>query len=172
MADIPTEEKRTQIVEFLTSLRESVDPPASNMMILATSNAVSCAQTECTRQGDASESYLTLCLFKLNGGNADERPYEQGKSCSECPDGFACRRKQCSDDPSPVTHSPSPTTFISTIWSQATNTHLPMTDISTKSSVPAAVSSTNSPAPSTSIATGVFPVMIVAMIASGLCLIV
>uniref|UniRef100_A0A5K3G3S9 SCP domain-containing protein n=1 Tax=Mesocestoides corti TaxID=53468 RepID=A0A5K3G3S9_MESCO len=173
VADVPTEEERTQIVEFLTNLRESVKPPASNMMlmrysseleaaaqkylascsttgpdrsslpedvfklgsysnlkeptsinmlsfyasegnsynydqnqcatsclfykmmILAASNAVGCGQINCTRQRDKSESYLIICLFKLNGGNADEQPYKRGESCSECPDGFACERKQC-----------------------------------------------------------------------------
>uniref|UniRef100_A0A5K3FC84 SCP domain-containing protein n=1 Tax=Mesocestoides corti TaxID=53468 RepID=A0A5K3FC84_MESCO len=195
VADIPTEDQRTQVVEFLTNLRESVDPPASNMlltryssaletaaekslancssnglerncipqdvhhfgihssqkgpayfdmlnlhasvghdynydhnkctrsclyykmMILATSNAVGCAQKECTGQGDTSESYLTICLLKKKGGNADERPYKRGKSCSECPDGFICHRKQCLDQPPPVTHSHSPTNSISTILS-------------------------------------------------------
>uniref|UniRef100_A0A5K3FNG7 SCP domain-containing protein n=1 Tax=Mesocestoides corti TaxID=53468 RepID=A0A5K3FNG7_MESCO len=195
VADIPTEEQRTQIVEVLTHLRESVDPPASNMllmrysseletaaqnflascsstdfspstlpqdvydlgryydqkgpayvdmltqfasesqyynydqnqctkscnnykrMILATSNAVGCAQNNCTRQEDASESHLTICLLKKNGGDADERPYKRGESCSECPDGFACHRKQCFDQPLPVMLSPSLTTSTSTILS-------------------------------------------------------
>uniref|UniRef100_A0A5K3FZX1 SCP domain-containing protein n=1 Tax=Mesocestoides corti TaxID=53468 RepID=A0A5K3FZX1_MESCO len=34
VADIPTEDQRTQVVEFFTNLRESVDPPASNMMLM------------------------------------------------------------------------------------------------------------------------------------------
>uniref|UniRef100_A0A5K3FK42 SCP domain-containing protein n=1 Tax=Mesocestoides corti TaxID=53468 RepID=A0A5K3FK42_MESCO len=80
------------------------------VMTLATSNAVGCAQNNCTRQGETSESYLTVCLFKVNGGNADERPYKRGESCSECPDGFACHRKQCFDPPPP-------TTSVSTILS-------------------------------------------------------
>uniref|UniRef100_A0A5K3FGR0 SCP domain-containing protein n=1 Tax=Mesocestoides corti TaxID=53468 RepID=A0A5K3FGR0_MESCO len=233
VADIPTEEECTQIVEFLTNLRESVDPPASNMllirysskletaaqnilancssigpdrkslpedafdfiryfyhkgpaytkmlthyasnsqnfnynqnqctkscfnykvMVMATSNAIGCAQKECSRKEDSFKAYLAVCLLKLNGGNPAERPYKRGESCSECPDGFACRRKQCFHKPSP-----------------ATNPQLPITDISTKSSSQAAVDTTNSPSSSNSISTGVFPVMIMDMLAFGLCLIV
>uniref|UniRef100_A0A5K3G277 Uncharacterized protein n=1 Tax=Mesocestoides corti TaxID=53468 RepID=A0A5K3G277_MESCO len=36
VADIPTDDERTKIVEFLTNLRESVDPPASNMLLMGT----------------------------------------------------------------------------------------------------------------------------------------
>uniref|UniRef100_A0A5K3FUG2 Cytochrome P450 n=1 Tax=Mesocestoides corti TaxID=53468 RepID=A0A5K3FUG2_MESCO len=33
VANIPTEKERTKIAEFFTKLRESVDPPASNMQL-------------------------------------------------------------------------------------------------------------------------------------------
>uniref|UniRef100_A0A5K3FGR5 SCP domain-containing protein n=1 Tax=Mesocestoides corti TaxID=53468 RepID=A0A5K3FGR5_MESCO len=193
-ADFPTEDERKQIVEFLGNLRESVNPPASNMllmllseletaaqtylancsnsgldrnalpddvfdfgrsydqkgpayidmltyfasesknynydqnqctgpcvtykeMILATSNAVGCAQEKCTPQGVSHEQHIIICLLKKNGGNVEERPYKRGESCSECPDGFSCYHKQCFDNSSPVTQSPSPTTSISTTLS-------------------------------------------------------
>uniref|UniRef100_A0A5K3FX48 SCP domain-containing protein n=1 Tax=Mesocestoides corti TaxID=53468 RepID=A0A5K3FX48_MESCO len=195
VADVPTEEERTQIVEFLTNLRESVDPPATNMllmkyssgletaaqnylancsstglnegalpgdvfrflrtydnrkpvylrmlssftsdrqsynydqnkcsgscfpyksMVLATSNGVGCAEKKCLRGETSSEVHFVTCLIKLNGGNTAKRPYRRGDSCSECPDGFACHRKQCFDQPSAVTHSTSLTTSISTMLS-------------------------------------------------------
>uniref|UniRef100_A0A5K3FDC9 SCP domain-containing protein n=1 Tax=Mesocestoides corti TaxID=53468 RepID=A0A5K3FDC9_MESCO len=250
VADVPTKMERTQILEFFTNLRESVDPPASNMllmrysselekaaqktlancssigldrktlpedafdffryffhngptyvemlthfasnsqnynydenkctrpclsykvMVLATSNAVGCAQSDCTRKGHSSKAYLTICLLKKNGGNAAKKPYKRGDSCSECPDGFACHHKQCLEKPSPVAHSPSPTTSPSTILSQSTNPPLPVTDISTKVSTPVTVTSLNSPSQCTSSSTEVFPVVIMNMLAFGLWLIV
>uniref|UniRef100_A0A5K3FHM3 SCP domain-containing protein n=1 Tax=Mesocestoides corti TaxID=53468 RepID=A0A5K3FHM3_MESCO len=154
MADVPTEKERTQIVEFLTNLRESVDPPASNMMLLAKTNAVDCAEAKCTPQGNTSDLYLTICLFLKNGGNADEGPCKHGESCIECPDGVACHRKRCFNN-----------------LLRGANPYLPITDIYTKLSSPAAVGSTNSPTARTSIASEVFPVMLMDMLACGLCLI-
>uniref|UniRef100_A0A5K3FCN0 Conotoxin n=1 Tax=Mesocestoides corti TaxID=53468 RepID=A0A5K3FCN0_MESCO len=34
VADIPKEEERSQVAEFLMNLRESVNPPASNMLLM------------------------------------------------------------------------------------------------------------------------------------------
>uniref|UniRef100_A0A5K3G163 SCP domain-containing protein n=1 Tax=Mesocestoides corti TaxID=53468 RepID=A0A5K3G163_MESCO len=142
-------------------------------MVLATANEVGCAQNVClTSNPPPVFEFLNVCLFRRIGGYLTDRPYKSGMSCSECPNGFACERKQCFKKPSPVTHSPSPTTSISTMLSQAANSHLPKTNYSKKSSLPNAADSATSPAPSTSVATGVFPVVIINMISFGLCLIV
>uniref|UniRef100_A0A5K3FES2 SCP domain-containing protein n=1 Tax=Mesocestoides corti TaxID=53468 RepID=A0A5K3FES2_MESCO len=157
-------------------------------MVLATLNAIGCYRKICFRKRDSSQAYLTMCLLLKNGGNPDGRPYKRGDSCSECPDGFVCRRKQCFDNSSPVTLSPTPTTSIFTMLSpathslspstsispklsQTTNPHLPIPDYSAKLSSAAAVRTTKSPAPCTLITTEVFPVMIMNMLVFFLCLI-
>uniref|UniRef100_A0A5K3F466 SCP domain-containing protein n=1 Tax=Mesocestoides corti TaxID=53468 RepID=A0A5K3F466_MESCO len=198
-ADIPTVDERTEIVEYLTNLRESVEPPASNMklmsyslqletlaqhhtanctnpwtdqvslpedvydigeyyngktppyiamltkyasqkesysygenlcinqcseykhMILAAANAVGCAQNQCKTQGSSVEENLVVCLIKRNVRDIRKRPYKSGESCSECPGGFACHRKQCYDLWALQTNSPSLVAENSSI-SSASNT--------------------------------------------------
>uniref|UniRef100_A0A5K3FSB0 SCP domain-containing protein n=1 Tax=Mesocestoides corti TaxID=53468 RepID=A0A5K3FSB0_MESCO len=65
-------------------------------MIYAKQTAVGCAQRQCTSQTvDAQARYLTMCLYKPSERYFQERPYKSGVSCSECPEGYICRTKQC-----------------------------------------------------------------------------
>uniref|UniRef100_A0A5K3FIN4 SCP domain-containing protein n=1 Tax=Mesocestoides corti TaxID=53468 RepID=A0A5K3FIN4_MESCO len=161
---VPTVEERTRIMELLTEVRESVDPPASNMMMLtysselesiakdwiancsvlapdprylpenvsatqsfdyvfrpsfesmvtATATAVGCSQRHCfNRTEHLPAMYYTTCLYKPVKIIITERPYNQGNSCSACPESFTCQRKQCVNISSVVTTSPSTTTSSS-----------------------------------------------------------
>uniref|UniRef100_A0A5K3FU07 SCP domain-containing protein n=1 Tax=Mesocestoides corti TaxID=53468 RepID=A0A5K3FU07_MESCO len=173
-ADIPSMDERKKLVELHAQLRESVEPPASNMlmmaysselealvnawmancstdpprpdafsneasliskytqgkrptlfdemallsqqkelynyaddkcssfcyyykqMVWATSGVFGCAQQHCGYMPDLSTPiYLTACLYVPPGNSLYERPYRSGQSCSECPGGSICYRKQC-----------------------------------------------------------------------------
>ncbi|KAL5967824.1 Peptidase inhibitor 16 [Taenia solium] len=39
--------------------------------------------------------YLTVCQYKPGGNYIGQRPYVFGRSCSRCPRGYTCHRKQC-----------------------------------------------------------------------------
>uniref|UniRef100_A0A5K3FV60 SCP domain-containing protein n=1 Tax=Mesocestoides corti TaxID=53468 RepID=A0A5K3FV60_MESCO len=65
-------------------------------MVSAETSAVGCIQRQCTSQTvDAQAMYLTMCLYKPSDKRLNERPYKSGASCSECPEGYTCRSKQC-----------------------------------------------------------------------------
>uniref|UniRef100_A0A5K3G5B0 SCP domain-containing protein n=1 Tax=Mesocestoides corti TaxID=53468 RepID=A0A5K3G5B0_MESCO len=112
-------------------------------MVLATTNAVGCAQSQCKlRPNSPAEQYITMCLIKRTDGNLNDRPYKSGVSCSECSDGFSCRRNQCFRQSPLKMHSHSPV----------------------------AVDSAQSPKPSTSLSEEVSPVIILNMFILLLCL--
>uniref|UniRef100_A0A5K3FGG2 SCP domain-containing protein n=1 Tax=Mesocestoides corti TaxID=53468 RepID=A0A5K3FGG2_MESCO len=170
LAKVPTDEERKTILECHTKLREHVNPPASNMLLLnysvemehlavkyfadcrppinrepfrGTSNLlmigrseksrsvqelckvngnfydyekdqcsgpclvhnlmvwasaaeVGCASKVCPNEFDSSKSkYALVCIYKLSDPCLTGRPYDKGKSCSRCPDGYGCLRNQC-----------------------------------------------------------------------------
>uniref|UniRef100_A0A5K3FZD5 SCP domain-containing protein n=1 Tax=Mesocestoides corti TaxID=53468 RepID=A0A5K3FZD5_MESCO len=178
LAEVPSDEERKAIVECHTKLREHVNPPASNMMLMnysiemenlavlffadcrpptnrklfqgtsellmdrlpekpqfaqelckvngnnydyvkdkcygpcsdynlmvwAVSTQVGCALKTCPEQGDVSKStYALVCLYKPGDDSLTGRPYESGRSCSQCPDGYACQRNQCNKGTPPAT---------------------------------------------------------------------
>uniref|UniRef100_A0A5K3FRG0 SCP domain-containing protein n=1 Tax=Mesocestoides corti TaxID=53468 RepID=A0A5K3FRG0_MESCO len=65
------------------------------VMVLEAANAVGCARRKCFIKSSPTHfTNLVLCLYKpahKPGG----LPYESGESCSDCPTGFQCYRKQC-----------------------------------------------------------------------------
>uniref|UniRef100_A0A5K3G168 SCP domain-containing protein n=1 Tax=Mesocestoides corti TaxID=53468 RepID=A0A5K3G168_MESCO len=192
LAEVPTDEERKAILECHTKLREHVNPPASNMMLMnysiemenlavkyfancrlpvdrepfqgtsellmdelperpqfvqqlcqvngnnydyvrdqcnapcsdynlmawAVSTQVGCALKTCPNRSDDSKSTYTLvCLYKPGDDSLTGRPYESGRSCSQCPDGYTCRRNQCYKGIPPTTSTSiaMPTTSIGAV---------------------------------------------------------
>uniref|UniRef100_A0A5K3F1B9 SCP domain-containing protein n=3 Tax=Mesocestoides TaxID=53467 RepID=A0A5K3F1B9_MESCO len=62
-------------------------------MVWAQSTEVGCAIHFC---GPARHSnYLIGCLYKPGMNNPPDQTYTVGESCSQCPQGYSCYRKQC-----------------------------------------------------------------------------
>uniref|UniRef100_A0A5K3EXX4 SCP domain-containing protein n=1 Tax=Mesocestoides corti TaxID=53468 RepID=A0A5K3EXX4_MESCO len=99
LAEVPSEEDRKTIMECHTKLREEVKPTASNMqlmMVRAKSTQVGCAFGQCITKDDPSTiNHLLTCAYKPSEIMFEEAPYEEGASCSKCPDGYRCHRNQC-----------------------------------------------------------------------------
>ncbi|VDD80244.1 unnamed protein product [Mesocestoides corti] len=104
-------------MEIHATLREEVQPTASNMqlvpgkiaistmqkqfklsesmfqMVWATSTQVGCAANKCPDRSNGSKfTYVMICIYTPG---VQERPYEDGSSCSRCPDNYGCDRNQC-----------------------------------------------------------------------------
>uniref|UniRef100_A0A5K3FX61 SCP domain-containing protein n=1 Tax=Mesocestoides corti TaxID=53468 RepID=A0A5K3FX61_MESCO len=195
LAEVPTDVERKTIVECHTKLREHVNPPASNMMLLnysiemenlavkyiadcrrpanvepfegtsdlvidklpgksqyveelckvngnhynferndcngpciaynqvvwAASTQFGCAIKNCPIEGGISKSsYTSVCIYKPGDELVARRPYESGKSCSQCPDGYGCQRNQCYRD--------TPTTTTTSIAMTTTSIGTPTTN--------------------------------------------
>ncbi|VDD79231.1 unnamed protein product [Mesocestoides corti] len=108
LAEGPSEKEREYLLKLHAELREEVDPPASNMLMLAIwakSSEVGCAKHRCLVGHGKDYYYRVICLYRPGqvalwayeyAGDLDnDRPYEQGESCSDCPEDFICVRKQC-----------------------------------------------------------------------------
>uniref|UniRef100_A0A5K3EFN5 SCP domain-containing protein n=1 Tax=Mesocestoides corti TaxID=53468 RepID=A0A5K3EFN5_MESCO len=175
LAEVPSEKEREYIVNLHTELREEVNPPASNMLMLSYSNEletladewakkctflypdetfapeykglgsgilsgninqsmsfedlselkqeklqfdyetntckkwcdfykqaiwsmsteIGCAKQRCLLQPSKDYIYRVVCLYRPGVGFPTALPYESGASCSKCPEGYVCERKQC-----------------------------------------------------------------------------
>uniref|UniRef100_A0A5K3FQQ7 SCP domain-containing protein n=1 Tax=Mesocestoides corti TaxID=53468 RepID=A0A5K3FQQ7_MESCO len=67
-------------------------------IIWATSRQVGCYRHRC-EQGTiwTTSRHVMACFYKPVRLNSDERPYKSGSSCSGCPRGLGCYRKQCTE---------------------------------------------------------------------------
>ncbi|VDD83071.1 unnamed protein product [Mesocestoides corti] len=66
-------------------------------IVWADSTRVGCAMHKCGYL-DSEQSrpvYVVICQYDPMQGIEERRPYVKGRSCSKCPAGDICRRKQC-----------------------------------------------------------------------------
>uniref|UniRef100_A0A5K3F7Y3 SCP domain-containing protein n=1 Tax=Mesocestoides corti TaxID=53468 RepID=A0A5K3F7Y3_MESCO len=67
-------------------------------LIWATSRQVGCYRQRCKHSDIWNKSlYVMACLYKPALFNPNENPYKRGSSCSGCPEGLGCYRKQCTE---------------------------------------------------------------------------
>uniref|UniRef100_A0A5K3FNJ6 SCP domain-containing protein n=1 Tax=Mesocestoides corti TaxID=53468 RepID=A0A5K3FNJ6_MESCO len=67
-------------------------------IIWATSRQVGCYRHKCEHSDIwTTPRYVMACLYKPGQRNPNVRPYISGSSCSGCPQGLGCYRKQCTD---------------------------------------------------------------------------
>uniref|UniRef100_A0A5K3F9V4 SCP domain-containing protein n=1 Tax=Mesocestoides corti TaxID=53468 RepID=A0A5K3F9V4_MESCO len=65
-------------------------------IVFATSRQIGCYRRLCEhRDFWTTPQYVIACLYKPGRRNRYERPYQRGSSCSGCPRGLGCYRKQC-----------------------------------------------------------------------------
>uniref|UniRef100_A0A5K3EHB0 SCP domain-containing protein n=1 Tax=Mesocestoides corti TaxID=53468 RepID=A0A5K3EHB0_MESCO len=176
LAEVPSQQEREYIMKLHSELREEVDPPASNMLMLsysseleklagswmatcnptipdttqhpeyndlghvikigainrtlrfedlssvkeekpnfdsgagtckgwcynykqviwANATEIGCARHRCLLGGiNENYFYFVACLYRPTKNHLDTWPYERGVSCSKCPEGYICDRKQC-----------------------------------------------------------------------------
>ncbi|VDM26368.1 unnamed protein product [Hydatigera taeniaeformis] len=74
--------------------------PIHKQMIWATSDQLGCAMRRCDglRSDWGNPQYLSVCQYKPDGNLRGQKPYEYGRSCSKCPEGYFCLRNQCAKD--------------------------------------------------------------------------
>uniref|UniRef100_A0A5K3FIV9 SCP domain-containing protein n=1 Tax=Mesocestoides corti TaxID=53468 RepID=A0A5K3FIV9_MESCO len=64
-------------------------------IVWAASTEVGCAKAKCHDRKSSRPIYYMACVFNNADNYLEERPYEKGVSCSQCPQGVACLRNQC-----------------------------------------------------------------------------
>uniref|UniRef100_A0A5K3FQN9 SCP domain-containing protein n=1 Tax=Mesocestoides corti TaxID=53468 RepID=A0A5K3FQN9_MESCO len=96
-------------------------------MVWATAAQVGCSSKACPNGFDASKSrYALVCIYKLSDALLVKGPYESGKSCSRCPDGYGCQRNQCYRDTQTTTATAITTTSTGTVLSTIETIMFPM----------------------------------------------
>uniref|UniRef100_A0A5K3FW69 SCP domain-containing protein n=1 Tax=Mesocestoides corti TaxID=53468 RepID=A0A5K3FW69_MESCO len=71
-------------------------------LIWATSRQVGCYRHLCEHSDFwTTPRYVMACLYKPARFNSNESPYKRGSSCSGCPRGLGCYRKQCTEMTTP-----------------------------------------------------------------------
>uniref|UniRef100_A0A5K3FTT8 SCP domain-containing protein n=1 Tax=Mesocestoides corti TaxID=53468 RepID=A0A5K3FTT8_MESCO len=114
-----TDQDRADILEQHTSARGNVTPSASNIRLLyvwANTTEVGCGMSRCHNGNTTSvnQRYLVACAYYPVGNIESQRPYQNGSSCTKCPDDFFCYRNQCTNDTSLFTTTY--TTDFDTTW--------------------------------------------------------
>uniref|UniRef100_A0A5K3F851 SCP domain-containing protein n=1 Tax=Mesocestoides corti TaxID=53468 RepID=A0A5K3F851_MESCO len=67
-------------------------------IIWATSRQVGCYRNRCEHSEIwTTPRHVMACFYKPVHLNVNERPYKRGSSCSGCPQGLGCYRKQCTE---------------------------------------------------------------------------
>uniref|UniRef100_A0A5K3FUL0 SCP domain-containing protein n=1 Tax=Mesocestoides corti TaxID=53468 RepID=A0A5K3FUL0_MESCO len=66
-------------------------------MVWATTTEFACSIAKC------SDEYNIMCLYRPGSDVHLGRPYEKGRSCSKCPEGYGCFRNQCDAESQPIT---------------------------------------------------------------------
>uniref|UniRef100_A0A5K3FDJ9 SCP domain-containing protein n=1 Tax=Mesocestoides corti TaxID=53468 RepID=A0A5K3FDJ9_MESCO len=68
-------------------------------MIWASTTEVGCFLGVCIKRGYYNRrDNLLLCAYRPTVRSLRSLPYEKGRSCSKCPQGYKCHRKQCSKE--------------------------------------------------------------------------
>uniref|UniRef100_A0A5K3EFL7 SCP domain-containing protein n=1 Tax=Mesocestoides corti TaxID=53468 RepID=A0A5K3EFL7_MESCO len=63
--------------------------------IWSNSSEFGCAKQRCYLQRSKDYYYRVVCLYRPGKEFPATLPYESGVSCSKCPEGYVCERKQC-----------------------------------------------------------------------------
>uniref|UniRef100_A0A5K3ER09 SCP domain-containing protein n=2 Tax=Mesocestoides corti TaxID=53468 RepID=A0A5K3ER09_MESCO len=118
-------------------------------VIWSNTTAVGCASTYCSnsQQSTGQHFYLVACVYQPAGNIPNLRPYKNGTSCSSCPNGFFCHRKQCTNDTSLLPN----TTTTSSTATPSTTTNTTTVAIGTSSSM---TTTTSASANTNTVATG------------------
>uniref|UniRef100_A0A5K3EP76 SCP domain-containing protein n=1 Tax=Mesocestoides corti TaxID=53468 RepID=A0A5K3EP76_MESCO len=66
-------------------------------MVWAASTKLGCAMNRCDNLTSTLQRpiYFVVCVYKPVGGFFTPKPYTAGPSCSKCPRGYGCSRRQC-----------------------------------------------------------------------------
>uniref|UniRef100_A0A5K3FXH5 SCP domain-containing protein n=1 Tax=Mesocestoides corti TaxID=53468 RepID=A0A5K3FXH5_MESCO len=65
-------------------------------MVLANVTQIGCALHPCPSSSGNSKTEIAIaCGYNAISDDRSGRPYEEGVSCSKCPEGYGCNRNQC-----------------------------------------------------------------------------
>uniref|UniRef100_A0A5K3FKQ5 SCP domain-containing protein n=1 Tax=Mesocestoides corti TaxID=53468 RepID=A0A5K3FKQ5_MESCO len=85
--------------------------------IWAQTKQIGCALGQCKNMYDPSKlEYYITCIYKPSLLVLNPRPYESGPSCSKCPEGSACHRRQCYDTSSSTQQGTSVSAVFSPLY--------------------------------------------------------
>uniref|UniRef100_A0A5K3EFN2 SCP domain-containing protein n=1 Tax=Mesocestoides corti TaxID=53468 RepID=A0A5K3EFN2_MESCO len=69
------------------------------LAVWANASEIGCAKQRCKFGKDQQDFfYNLLCLYRPTGDLIRNLPYERGVSCSNCPKGHVCERRQCTKE--------------------------------------------------------------------------